>query len=838
MKRIVALIIFLLSFPGFLSLRSEKAGAQERDGPLDRILKPLPDYDPFENPAPPPQFFPDDVDKRVREALVDSLTHRDDKLEGHVRFFANKDAELKKERGTVTGLTDQILDLFHSTIRDRERYLEAQKKALASSSSAEQKKLIESRLGNDDLTQAEELLRMNSANRWGAVLNRLLSSVNLLSILSGSYVGAAVDSAVSQLLEVGSPEMSLEERKALAHYLEHLKRYPDDPKNREVQKQVKALERKKKVVLVQKQIEKAEETAGKGDLDSALFHYEVANWIDPLSREAGQGLEKVKKSLRQKEDETKRGLSVAAARNQETADSAEERGLRTLLAALSLRDPEKIAAQAKHLTDQNSAGPLADSARDATAVALEIKGQHEEAKKILQQIARSSADPHERKRAELLLGSQEYNLLASFNDARSQYRLQTVKYVLLGEDFLKKNLLYGAAPLIASGPAGATSVAAANVIMIGTNLFQVLTSNPISYQSVIDKGVDYVRNHPQSDNAAEVYSVLANAYEEAGMYDKALAYQEMSGNATEKKLAELKEKAAKALLQAAEKSGDRSTKETYLKTILDEYPESAVAKEAIQKLAALTKVENQGLRMSKKFLMENPELYGPQGLRLKPTLFDGNLNNMELAGQGINLLSEREILIQFQTPWGVQSQSYPIDREASERFQMALRKKNYDVAMGDIDTRAKGSPGGIKNIPLPILRGELEKKGADTEDTTLSLVREATGPASAFPKVLDHQLLSESEKESGTKWNLPPIQGSISASRFDLSGALPTGLWGDRLSVGTDQKSPFAGVQLPIPLLQGFIPVDFLLQGRPGRFSIFPKIHLQKDKDNDQELYR
>lgn len=836
MKRSLPLIFFLLSLPAFSPAGSERAWAQEKEA-LDRILKPLPEYDPFDHPASPPQFFPDDVDKRARAALVDSLTHREDKLEDHVRFFVDKDAELKKERGTVTGLTDRMVDLFHGTIRDRERYLEAQKKALDSASSAEQKKLIESRLRNDDLTQAEDLLRANSANRWGGALNRLLGSVNLLSILTGSYLGAAVDSAVGQLLEAGSSEMSPEERKALAHYLEHLKRYPDDPKSQEIRKQVETLEKKKKTALVQKQMEKGEEAAGKEDLDSALFYYEVANWIDPSSRAAQQALEKVKKSLGQKEEETKKGLSAATARDRGAANPGEE-GVRPLLDALTLRDPGKIAAQAKQLADQNSKGPLADSARDASAVALEIKGQHEEAKKILQQIAGSSADPHEKKRAETLLGSREYNLLASFNDARSQHRLQTVKYVLLGEDFLKKNLLYGAAPLIASGPAGATSLAAANAIMIGTNLFQLLTNNPISYQSVIDKGVDYIRNHPQSDNAADVYAVLADAYEEVGMYDKALAYREMSGKATEKKLSELKEKAAKAFLQAADRSGDREIKESYLKTILDEYPESGAGKEALQKLTALMKIENQGLRMSKKFLMENPDLYGPQGLRLKPALFDGNLSNMELADQGINLLSEREILIQFKTPWGVQSQSYPIDREASERFQMALRKKNYEVAMGDIDSRAQGSPGGIKNIPLPLLREELEKKDAGAEDTNLSLVREATGPGGAFPKVLDHQLLSDSEKENGSKWSLPPIQGSISASRFDLSGSLPTGLWGDRLSVGADQKSPFAGVQLPIPLLQGFIPVDFLLQGGPGRFSIFPKIHLQKDKDDDPELYR
>ena len=838
MKRILTPVVFLFCLLAYPFLPFDRICAQENEALLERILKPLPDYDPFDKPPPAPQFFPDEVDKRVRETLVDSLTNREETLEGHARFFVNKDANLKKERGTVTGLTEQVVDLFNNMIQDRDRYLEAQKKVLASSTSPEQKKLIESRLNNDDLTQAEELLRMNSANRWGAVLNRLLSSVDLVSILTGSYVGAAVDSAVSQILAAGSSEMSPEERKALARYLDHLKRYPNDPKNSEVQKRVELLEKKKRKVLVQKLVERAEEAAGKDNFDSALFHYEMAAWIDPLSREAEEGLEKARKSLRQKEAEAKKGLSTAAAELQESADSAEGRELRALLHALNLRDHEQIEAQAKRLAEKNPRGPLADSARDASAVALEIKGQHEEAKKILQQIARSSNDPHEKKRAELLLASQEYNLLASFDAARSQHRLQTVKYVLLGEDFLKRNLLYSTAPLIASGPAGATAVAAANVIMIGTNLFQVLTSNPISYQSVIDKGVDYIRNHPQSDNAAEVYAVLAGAYEEVGMYDKAIAYHEISGKATEKKLTELKEKAAKALLQGAERGGDRAVRESFLETILDEYPESAAAKEATQKLAALMKIENQGLRMSKKFLMENPELYGPKGLRLKPALFDGNLSNMELANQGINLLNEREILLHFQTPWGVQSQNYPIDKETSERFQIALRNKNYEVAMGDVDARAKGSPGGIKNIPLPILRGELEKKGADIEDTTLSLVREATGPVSAFPKVLDHQLLSESEKEGGAKWKLPQIQGSVSASRLDLSGSLPTGLWGDRLSVGTDQKSPFAGVRLPIPMLQGFIPVDFLLQGRPGRFSIFPRIHQQKDKDDDQELYR
>ena len=143
-------------------------------------------------------------------------------------------------------------------------------------------------------------------------------------------------------------------------------------------------------------------------------------------------------------------------------------------------------------------------------------------------------------------------------------------------------------------------------------------------------------------------------------------------------------------------------------------------------------------------------------------------------------------------------------------------------------------------MPRSVVTGELGKKAADSErgDSTFTLVREAGGSSTAYPKVLDQQLLTESERDPTTRFKLPPIQGSISASGFDISGALPGGLWGDRLMIGNDSKSPFAGVQLPIPLLQGFIPVDFMLQGRPGRFSLFPKLHLYKDKGDDQELYR
>ena len=171
-----------------------------------------------------------------------------------------------------------------------------------------------------------------------------------------------------------------------------------------------------------------------------------------------------------------------------------------------------------------------------------------------------------------------------FNDARTERQLESVKYVLLGEDFLRKNLLFAAGAMAAAGPGGIATLGMANAMMWSRNLFQVMTNNPISAQPVIDAGVAYVRSHPKSENASEVYRVLADAYEERGMVEHALTYHELAGSPKEK-IDALNDKAARALLNAASKSSSRSSQENYLKAVLDYHPDSSAAAEATKKLA-------------------------------------------------------------------------------------------------------------------------------------------------------------------------------------------------------------------------------------------------------------
>ena len=803
--------------------------------PLEKILNPVPDYDPFEAPGPlPPRFFPDEVDRRAREMLIDTLTNRKDALAEHVNFLKSEDARLK-QRGASTGLTEHAQDLFNNTLNDRERYLAAQKEAIRNASSPERKKYLESIVNHDDSIQSERLMRQSSTNLWGGVFNRMLSSVDLVGVASGNYIGAAAETTVAQVYALLDRDMPAEERRALARDLDHLKRYPDDPRNNVIRKQVEALDKKKRAALTRKQLEKAKEAMKKGDPEKALFYVEMGSFIDPQSQQFDEIRQQAAKALRELDDARKATLAARP----ETKTSAEQQAdVKQLLDALTLRDSNHLQRVAIDTEKKYQGKPLADAARDAEAVALEMRGWHEAAKKALQQMAKQSSDPETKKRATALLQSPEYNLLTPFNDARSERNLQSVKYVLLGEDFLKKNLLFAAGAMVAGGPAAATALGMVNAMMVTNNFYQVMTNNPVSAQPVIDAGVAYVRNHPNSENAGDVYRILAQAFEERGMFGKAIDFHELAGSPKEK-IDAIKDRAAKAYLNAASKSRERAAREYYLTQAVDQNPDSPTAAEAIRKLAELAKDENQGMRMSKQFLLEHPELFGPRGLGLKPALFDGNPRNMEIADRGVNLVGNNELLVYYQTSTGVRSQSYPLAKPVADRFFITLRDKNLQVAKADMNQRAKDSVGGIKNLPGAVVRADRERRAANVEerdDTTFTLIREASGDH--YRRVLDAELITENERDPGSKYKLPPIQGSISASRFSMTGALPTGLWGSQLAIGGDSRSPFGGIQLPIPLLEGFIPVDFMIQGRPGGISLFPRIHTGVTSGADPELYR
>ena len=178
---VAALILLIL---GGVQIGTRPGYAQGRDQAIEKILNPMPpDYDPFEKSSlGAPQFFPDAVDKRTRELLIDALTNQQESLKEHLQFLKEEDNRLRTEYKTSTGLTEHAQDLVNNTIQDRRRYLAAQQEAMKDASAPERKKYLQSIIDNDDLNQADQLMCHISTNQWGGVVIRLLSSVDLVGI--------------------------------------------------------------------------------------------------------------------------------------------------------------------------------------------------------------------------------------------------------------------------------------------------------------------------------------------------------------------------------------------------------------------------------------------------------------------------------------------------------------------------------------------------------------------------------------------------------------------------------------------------------------------------------
>jgi len=384
--------------------------------------------------------------------------------------------------------------------------------------------------------------------------------------------------------------------------------------------------------------------------------------------------------------------------------------------------------------------------------------------------------------------------LAGVREAEWEHGKQTLTYLLPGSGFVKDNIVVAGTQIATEGLVGAATFGALTILQTAAKLFQLLTGNPVSHQPVITEAEKYLHDTPPEERSPEVYETLAKAYEKEGRLEKAIIYYEQAGQ--EDRVPQLQERAGNALLELAKQSEHQTQKEAYLRTLLAQYPTTRAARKAASQLRDLNLPENRGLRLSKSFLRENRDLMGPQGLSLKLGLIDGDIDNVELTDEGITLLPSGEVALRLHSDQGPRTKIYGVPEIAWERFWRRFREKGYEQA-------AEHGDQGLA----------LLAQGSEMADTTLT---------------------SKQEKNEKTGWKtLPYLSGSL-GSGFDVKGTLPKEVAGTRLTFGKDQRSSYVGVEVPMP----FVPVDFMILGRNGVPSLYPRIRLPEKELKDEELYR
>ena len=659
------------------------ASAQEFSDPLARRLNNfLPTYTPFTPPEPPDRYFPDEVGKKIADAIVNTYLQNPEAVEQRIRELAQHDAALIAQGERPTGVTPYVEALLAPPVRDE----------------ADDAQTSVDLSGSPDqlLVEADRLMSEAKRSRIGRRFNWVLSTFDIGSLLLGAPRGpnpAAAQGVVSEWSSTNGP--GPRERKALVLYREFVRQAPEDPRTAEVQKKVQELEARRKSALLEAELSRAQGAFKKEDYWGANFHYQLALMVDDTSEKARAGLNKVEAELQKQ----------------------------TPLEQAQLQDP-----------------------------------------------------------------------LAGVKDAEWEHGKQTLTYLLPGGGFVKDNFVVAGTQIATEGLVGAATFGALTMLQTTAKLFQLLTSNPVSRQPVITEAGKYLHDTPPEERSPEVYETLARAYEKEGQLDKAITYYKLAGQ--EGRVPQLQERAGDALLELAKQSEHQTQKESYLHTLLTQYPQTKSARQAASQLRNLNLPENRGLRLSKAFLRENQDLIGPQGLSLKLSLIDGDIDNVELTDEGITLLPNGEVAVRLHSDQGPRTKIYGVPDVAWERFWRRFREKGYEQA-------------------------------AERGDQGFALLAQGV-------EMADTALTSQQEKNEATGWKtLPYLSGSL-GSGLDVRGTLPKEIAGTRLAFGKDQRSSYVGVEVPMP----FVPVDFMLLGRNGMPSLYPKIRLPENALKDEELYR
>lgn len=384
--------------------------------------------------------------------------------------------------------------------------------------------------------------------------------------------------------------------------------------------------------------------------------------------------------------------------------------------------------------------------------------------------------------------------LAGVKQAEWEHSKETLTYMLPGSGFVKDNVVVAGLQLGTEGLVGAATFGGLTMVQTLGKLWKVMTGRAVSQQGIITEGEKYLQQTPPEERSPEIYPLLAKAYAKEGKVEKAIEYYTLAG--MEEEIPDLRENAATALLEQAEASPHQTDKQAYLRRLLEQYPKTEAAKEAAKEFQQVSRPENQGLRLSKMFLRDNPDLFGAQGLGLKRELYDGDWRNVELTDDGIILSPHGDITLLLESDTGPRTKVYGVPTASWQQFWRTFREKGYEDALYR----------GDRKIAKLV-------RGAEPADITLK---------------------SQFEKNDEDGWRvLPHLTGSLGEG-FDVRGTLPRDILGTRLAFGRDQFSSYVGLDVPMPL----VPVDFLLLGRDGLPSLYPRIRLPEHTVEHEELYR
>jgi hypothetical protein len=165
---------------------------------------------------------------------------------------------------------------------------------------------------------------------------------------------------------------------------------------------------------------------------------------------------------------------------------------------------------------------------------------------------------------------------------------------------------------------------------------------------VLHTGEKYVARFPYGVHADEVHAELEGLYATRRQWSRALEHHRKRNDAKAETVARYRDRIAERTLLAARSTRHRDVRISIYRSVIEEYPDTPHAETARRELQIMmTEYTPQNIRLSREFLEESPELWGPGALALNPELFDEDAGDGELAEEGVTLLGGTLIRIEL-----------------------------------------------------------------------------------------------------------------------------------------------------------------------------------------------
>lgn len=624
------------------------------------------------------------AEMQVHDVLVARLRGDEAGVQRGVDAFRALDLMRESQDLAPTGLTDQMRFLAastHATPDGRRRALEA---LIDDEPDKELEAQLDHCLAQDDAIAAERLLTDDRHNRRANLVNEAVRPL-------GVFSGAAFLAAINPILLAGSAadslattavnlwrydELSTREREALARYRLLVLREPGRH-DAEVAEAVRKISEKRAEALCEDTIEIVKAARKGGDFAQAEYHVVRAAELPGCEEDAADEREELDEVVA-----TTTRLEEARRWPVDDVPSPPSGAARDAHAALAraaaLGDTAAMRVAAERYLAIDEDGDLAPSAKLVNAIALHRELRTIEAREALQDLAGDDSAVGEH--VEALVESPEYDRLDSLSSAENKHTRDVAQYVLVGGQLNHRTAIQAATQFGTSGIQAAQSLGITNAIGIVTRAWGAWRRDPASNQKIIDEGERYLAREPNGAEASDVRVRLAKAYERNRNFRRALLHYESSDDPDPDRIADLKDEIADSLLEDATRGEpDRML----LTAITQEYPDSDAAEKAKELLEELP--QDHELPLDRELLMAHPEILGPAGFDLDPRLFDGNLDNGELADKGVTL-SPGALSLALEPKDGadddgVRTETRPLDSESYARVVAAAKTTLYDKGL-------------------------------------------------------------------------------------------------------------------------------------------------------------